>query len=150
MTDDQATDAVAPNVFRVRHRVEFRDTDAAGIMHFSTFFTYMEEVEHEFLRAGGKSVMPCSMEPHLSWPRVAAKCDYRSPLRFEEEFDVELDVIRLGQKSVTYGFRFLIGNSVHATGSLTAVCCRMEQGRPPQSVEIPEDFLNLLKPYMRS
>ena len=42
--------------YRTCRRVEFRDTDAAGIMHFSTYFTYMEEVEHEFLRSLGTSV----------------------------------------------------------------------------------------------
>ena len=38
-------------------RVEFRDTDAAGIMHFSTYFTYMEEAEHELFRRLGTTVM---------------------------------------------------------------------------------------------
>ena len=37
--------------FRTTRRVEFRDTDAAGIVHFSAFFFYMESVEHEFLRS---------------------------------------------------------------------------------------------------
>ena len=33
--------------FRTTRRVEFRDTDMAGIMHFSAFFTVLESVEHE-------------------------------------------------------------------------------------------------------
>ena len=37
-------------------RVEFADTDAAGIAHFSAFFAWMEETEHEFLRSRGLSV----------------------------------------------------------------------------------------------
>ena len=36
-----------------RRRVEFRDTDAAGIAHFSAFFFWMESAEHELLRAAG-------------------------------------------------------------------------------------------------
>jgi 4-hydroxybenzoyl-CoA thioesterase/acyl-CoA thioester hydrolase len=31
--------------FITTRRVEFRDTDAAGIMHFSVFFTAMESAE---------------------------------------------------------------------------------------------------------
>ncbi len=42
--------------YRTTRRVEFRDTDAAGIVHFSAFFFYMESVEHEFLRQLGLSV----------------------------------------------------------------------------------------------
>src|SRR3984893_8862096 len=43
--------------YRTTRRVEFRDTDAAGIAHFSAFFFYMESVEHEFLRSLGLSVV---------------------------------------------------------------------------------------------
>ena len=43
-------------VFKTERRVEFRDTDAAGIVHFSVFFAYMEQAEHEFLRSLGLSV----------------------------------------------------------------------------------------------
>ena len=40
-----------------RRRVEFRDTDAAGIVHFSAFFVWMESAEHELLRAAGVPVV---------------------------------------------------------------------------------------------
>ena len=36
--------------FRVTRRVEFHETDMAGIVHFSNFFRYMEFAEVEFLR----------------------------------------------------------------------------------------------------
>ena len=32
---------MTPQEFTTTRRVEFRDTDAAGIMHFSVFFLYM-------------------------------------------------------------------------------------------------------------
>ena len=34
------------NVFRYRRRVQFAETDLAGIAHFACFFRYMEEAEH--------------------------------------------------------------------------------------------------------
>ncbi|MEL7264077.1 MAG: hypothetical protein AAFP69_04590, partial [Planctomycetota bacterium] len=42
--------------FSIQRRVEFRDTDAAGIVHFSAFFPFMETAEHAFLRSLGLSV----------------------------------------------------------------------------------------------
>ena len=79
--------------FITSHRVEFRDTDAAGIMHFSTFLTYMEESEHEFLRSLGLSVMPGEMDGiHVSWPRVSVNCEYKAPLHFEETFEVHVSI----------------------------------------------------------
>ena len=32
--------------FHYRRRVEFCETDAAGIVHFSAYFQYMEQAEH--------------------------------------------------------------------------------------------------------
>jgi len=37
--------------FKLVRRVEFNETDAAGIVHFSNFFRYMESVEHAFFRS---------------------------------------------------------------------------------------------------
>ncbi len=56
--------------FRTTRRVEFRDTDMAGIMHFSAFFTTLESVEHEFLRSLGLSVV---MERRFRAARLAAR-----------------------------------------------------------------------------
>ena len=65
--------------FKTTKRVEFRDTDAAGLMHFSTYFTYMEEAEHELLRSLGTSVIVTNERHSLSWPRVACNCTIYSP-----------------------------------------------------------------------
>ena len=37
--------------FRVQRRIEFCDTDMAGIVHFANFFRFMESAEVEFLRS---------------------------------------------------------------------------------------------------
>ena len=42
--------------YRVKRRVEFHETDSAGIVHFSNFFRYMEAAEVEFLNSLGLSV----------------------------------------------------------------------------------------------
>jgi 4-hydroxybenzoyl-CoA thioesterase/acyl-CoA thioester hydrolase len=131
------------NPFRSQRRVEFRDTDAAGIAHFSTFFTYMEEVEHEYLRSLGLSVVMRDAAGVLSWPRVAAQCDYQGAVRFEDVLDIELSVERVGEKSVTYHFVFRHDGRQVADGRLTAVCCRIEHGAP-RSVPIPEEIAGRL------
>ena len=42
--------------FSITRRVEFSETDLAGIMHFTNFYRWMEICEHEFLRSLGLSV----------------------------------------------------------------------------------------------
>ena len=72
--------------YRYRRRVQFHEMDAAGIVHFSWFFRYMEEAEHALWRAAGLSIAPPGSD--IGFPRVAASFDYHRPLRFEDEFDV--------------------------------------------------------------
>ena len=128
--------------------MEFRDTDAGGIVHFSVYFTLMEQAEHAFWRSLGRSVMTPDGEDAISWPRVAAKCDYSAPLRFEDEVEVEVAVRRRGGKSATFAFTMTKDGSAVARGELTAVCCRIRHGAPPVSIPIPEDVAAELDRYL--
>jgi len=132
--------------FTVQRRVEFCETDAAGIAHFSVFFQYMEQAEHALLRSLGTSVLMRDGEGHLSWPRVSAHCDYRGAVRFEDVLDVQVRVQRLGEKSVTYGFSFLLAGQVVAEGSLVAVCCHVST-EGLQSLPIPDSIRQALARY---
>jgi 4-hydroxybenzoyl-CoA thioesterase/acyl-CoA thioester hydrolase len=134
--------------FSVQRRVEFRDTDAAGIVHFSNFFVYMEQTEHAFLRSLGLGVIFEFDGKPISWPRVKASCDYKTSIRFEEIIDIRLAVERIGDKSVTYRFDFHRGETPVAKGSLTAVCCIYEPGQVPQSHPIPLPFADAIRPYL--
>lgn len=129
-------------------QVRFRDTDAAGIMHFSAFMTYMEDAEHAFLRSLGLSVCMPKGDWSLSWPRVSVKCDYQGSLRFEQAFEVHVSVKRLGGKSVTYGFQFVAAHQPVAHGEITAVCCRIEKGQAPKSIAIPDEFRSALAGFV--
>ena len=69
-------------VFKTQRRVEFRDTDTAGIVHFSNFFAYMEQAEHAMLRSIGLGVF-CEVERQkIRWPRVNAQVNYRNAIKF--------------------------------------------------------------------
>lgn len=141
------------SVFQWQRRVEFRDTDAAGIVHFSVFFTYMEEAEHAFWRHLGRSVVEHLDDCTISWPRVAARCDYRQSIRFEQVVTIDLSVQRLGEKSVTWGFHFHCDGQTIAEGSTTVVCCQFPTGdlrEPvrPVPLTIPAATRDLLAPWL--
>jgi 4-hydroxybenzoyl-CoA thioesterase/acyl-CoA thioester hydrolase len=123
--------------YRTTRRVEFRHTDAAGIIHFSAYFEFMEEVEHEFLRQTGLSVLMRDEEGPLSWPRVSASCEFRSPVRFEDVVEIEVRLSRLGEKSVTYEFTFTHEDRLLAEARMSAVCCRLSPDAAPRAVPIP-------------
>jgi 4-hydroxybenzoyl-CoA thioesterase/acyl-CoA thioester hydrolase len=131
--------------FTTRRRVEFRDTDAAGIVHFSAFFFWMESVEHELLRAAGVAVMDRGADGvDASWPRVSASCDYLSAVRFGDELEISVSVEAIGRSSVTYAFECAHDGLIVARGRVVAVRCLMRPGAKPESVAIPADIVRRL------
>ncbi|HKB37717.1 MAG TPA: thioesterase family protein [Gemmataceae bacterium] len=129
-------------VFRTARRVEFGDTDMAGIVHFARFFAFMEAAECEFLRSLGLSVVMDWEGERVSFPRVSAACDYLRPARFEDVLTIAVSVRKVGEKSVSYGFEFFKNDEpdVIARGQLTAVCCRVGADRAIESRRIPDSI----------
>jgi acyl-CoA thioester hydrolase len=136
--------------FVTTRRVEFSDTDAAGIMHFAAFFRMMEQAEHDLLRSVGLSVVQHDADGTLSWPRVHAACDFQAAAKFEELLTIEVRIARLGARSVTYSHRFLRDTQLLASGQITAVCCRLLPQSPPQSLPIPAAIAVKLRPFVGS
>lgn len=131
-----------------RRRVEFRDTDAAGIVHFSAFFFWMESVEHELLRTAGLHVIDRGADGvDASWPRVSVSCDYVAAVRFGDEIDVAATVESIGRTSVTYGFTFTHAGTVVARGRVVAVRCRMHAGARPEPVPVPAEIAARLRGF---
>ena len=89
---DAARGAAGPDgrVPSTARRVQFAETDLAGIVHFTLFFRYMEEAEHALWRAAGMSIARAG-EP-TGWPRLGAAFDFKAPLRFEDEFEVAVRI----------------------------------------------------------
>ncbi len=137
-----------PYEFHCRQRVEFADTDMAGIVHFANFFRYMERAEHEFLRSLGLSVHAVNGDALVSWPRVHAECTYRAPLSFEDELNVHLLVREKRSKAVTYEFRFCKQGEadVAAVGSITVVCVSIDPASGHMTpIAIPESIDRLIE-----
>src|SRR5437660_1348461 len=133
--------------FVTSRRVEFSDTDAAGIAHFAAFFRMMEQAEHELLRSVGLRVVSRDSTGTISWPRVSAKCDFAAAARFEDMLEIEVRIARLGKRSITYAHRFLRDGNELASGEVTAVCCRIKEGKPPKSIDIPATIVKKLKSF---
>lgn len=135
-----------PHTFRTQRRVEFVETDMAGIVHFSNFYRWMEQTEHEFFRSLGLSIMTHLPDGTvLGWPRVSANCRFIAPARYEDVIDVELSVQRIGVKSVTWDCRFSKQGEPLAAGTMKTVSCVVRHGQGLESVAIPPEFLAQLE-----
>jgi len=132
------------STFRTTRRIEFGDTDMAGIVHFANFFRFMEAAETEFLRARGMSVTWREDGGRFGFPRVSAACDYMKPARFEDLLDVDVTLEKIGAKSLTYRFDFSRNGDLIAVGRITSVFCRELPGHGLESLEISPEIRNKL------
>lgn len=130
-----------PTPFTITRRVQFVETDMAGVLHFSNYYRWMEETEHAFWRSHGLSVIIKKGE--ISWPRVKTACEYYSPAHFEDELEVTLRVMNVSHRSVTYEIEFHRDDQRLAKGMTTAVCCSMRDGRF-SPVPIPDNLREIL------
>ena len=128
--------------FQVTRRVDFCDTDMAGIVHFSNYFRYMEATETAFLRSLGLSGALAYTRSGFCLPRVHVECDYTAPLRFEDEVRIHLLVKKKGTRTLAYQFRFhrLNGSQLEevAHGKVVVVCAERKEDGALQAVPMPK------------
>ena len=129
-----------PSPFTITRRVEFGDTDMAGIVHFANFFRFMESAETAFLRSLGLSVSWRDDAKKLGFPRVAASCDFLAPARFEDELTIAVSVERVGTKSVTYRHDFSNQRGEAVAGRFSAEAMARE------TVAVLEQYLTRAEP----
>lgn len=133
-----------------RRRIEFSETDMAGIVHFSRFFVFMESAEHAFFRSLGYSIHGRIKDVQYSWPRLEARCDYKFPLRFEDEIDIHLSIREITSKTILYSFLFekVEGEELKeiAQGEIRVICVSVDEDtNTMRSVSIPAEIRNQLE-----
>jgi acyl-CoA thioester hydrolase len=105
-------------------RVAWIDTDAGGRIHFTAAFRWAEAAETALMRSFEH------MDNWVNYPRRAVEAEYLAVLRFDDEFEVELGVERVGTTSITYGWEIRrLDGEVCIRGRHTAVHVDAE-GRP--------------------
>ncbi len=138
-----------PYEFKITRRVEFSETDMAGIVHFSNFYKYMESAEHAFFRSLGFSIVTKQTDPPVGWPRVHASFDFKHPLRFEDEVEIHLLVAEKKSRSLTYLFKLNKINSPQpiqvARGRLTVVCVTKDKDGKMSAAPIPAELAKLIE-----
>ncbi len=88
---------------RVRIRVPFVDVDSSNRIHFTAMFRYMEMAEHALMRAIGFPYAGTLRD--LAFPRVHLECDFRGPVRFDDEIEMVAQVAHVSARSWTVAFR---------------------------------------------
>lgn len=127
-----------PAEVTIKRRLEWMDTDAAGIWHHSTVIRWAEDAEAELHRRLG-----IVSRTFGATPRVNIDFDFGVPLRFDDEVDVTLTVAAMGETSVTYQVSVDRNGETLAAGKMVAVLIDPTSGAKKPW---PDDMRQLLSP----
>jgi acyl-CoA thioesterase FadM len=132
-------DEELPDPARVvlRRRIEWMDTDAAGIYHWTTVFRLAEAAEAALHTALGIADFTFG-----ATPRVAVEATFARSLRFNDPVEVSLAVTRVGRSSVAYALAIEGEAGVAAQGAVTSVLIDRASGR---AIAWPDDIRAALR-----
>lgn len=111
--------------FRLRLPVRFGDVDHASIVYYPRFFHYFHMAFEDMWRERfGRRYIDVLDRRMLGFPAVAVRAEFRRPLRFGEEFAIELSVTRVGRSSADchYSLRPRGQRAVAAEATVTVAC----------------------------
>ena len=93
--------------FRSRHAIRFGDVDPAGIVYYPRYLHFCHVAMEEFF--GGALGVPYPRlvaEERLGFPAVRLEVDFKRPLRYGDEVEIETVVEKVGASSLTFRFSF--------------------------------------------
>ncbi|WP_091794673.1 thioesterase family protein [Lysobacter enzymogenes] len=122
--------AVAPAaLIRVPLSVRWRDLDAFNHVNNSKFLSYLEEARLRWM----VTLPGHGMDEHVAPVVAAAHLNYRRPIEWPKEIDIELFVERLGNTSLSVGHR-IVGaddpDALYCDGNVVMVWIHRETGQP--------------------
>lgn len=114
-------------------RVEFAETDAAGVVHFTKLLGYVEEAEHDWMRGLGV----VRLGGGVGWPRVGLEVRYLAPARFEDLLVVELTNVQRQTRGLSYQFVIRREETLICRGQVRIVRVRLEADGSFTPEELP-------------
>jgi acyl-CoA thioester hydrolase len=89
---------------RRRVRLSYADTDAAGIVYYAAWFSWMERLSTEWFHDKGFRFDRMLSEHGATVVTRATSCEYLVPVGAYDEVDIEMRVARVGERSYELAF----------------------------------------------
>lgn len=129
----------------IERRIAFSQTDAAGLIHFTTYFTLMEEAEAELFRILGISLLENKPGAISGFPRVDCQCKFRKPVRFDDLVRVELGITEIGVNRIHYEIRFYApSGDLCAEGTMITAYVSGQPDGPLRASKLPDQISEAL------
>ena len=130
------------------YAIRFSDVDHAKILYYPRFLHYFHCTLEDFFEHGLNMPYTRVMNEHrIGFPAVHVEVDFKSPLRFGDHVAITMDIRKLGNKSVTWGYR---GERVETgeecvTGTVATAVMNMDTFR---AIPIPPQYRKWFEPHV--
>jgi len=129
-------------MFTKNLRINFYDTDAAGILFFGNLFKLAHQVYELFL----EEISPERnfFDDELLLPIIHSEADYKAPLKAGEKIEVQLFVSKLKSSSFELTYLFLSNNTLKASAKTVHVSVDRQKF---QKVNLPAQLKKAFNNY---
>ena len=120
-----------------------RDSDAAGIMFFGKYYFIAHDAYEAFMESVNCSLKTFIDESDYMPLIVHSEADYKKPLKYGEQFEIEIEVSNIGDSSFTlvYNIRNSTGETVANVKTVHVAVNLASRKKCP----LPEDFKSKLR-----
>jgi acyl-CoA thioester hydrolase len=120
---------VPSHVHTVALRVRFGETDAMGVANNGVYLGWLEVARIEYLRSLGHSYRDVHNQG-FDLVVAEARVQYRKPLQFDDEFEIECVCSEVGRATVTFAYEVRSADGVHAVACTRHACVSRQTLRP--------------------
>jgi acyl-CoA thioester hydrolase len=129
--------------FRFGFRVRYAEVDYQGIVYFAHYATYFDVAIHEFFRSLPYDYTTIRTTTGTDFNIVRCVVEYRRPLRFDEPFEVEVTLGRIGRTSLTFTPAIWVAGEAEPRATGEVVWVHADQATM-RAAPLPPDLLELL------
>lgn len=125
-------------------RVNWGDTDKAGIVYYPNYFKWFDIAGHQFFRSIGLSPAQLEEEKGVIIPLMDVKCSFLAPLYYDDIITIETEVEEIHSKVVKLSHSVYCGVKKTGYGYEVRGWVKKIDGIY-KAVPIPTDVVSLLK-----
>ena len=125
-------------------QVQWGDTDAAGIVFYPNFYKWMDQATHNLLANIGYPTSLLFRQQKMGVPLLEAKCQFSSPLFFEDQVKLVTSIAELRDKVIALQHEFYRDGTKVASGMEKRAWVAFSTDKPIKAVSIPDEIRSRL------
>lgn len=121
--------------FKIKARVYYEDTDAAGIVYHANYLKFMERARTEWLRHVGYDQQQLASEHQVGFVVRKMTIDFILPARLDDEIEVISTLERCGRASMIFDQTVSRDQQALCQAEVKVGCINLQTGSPQAMAE---------------